>query len=516
MVFYLSCLIDHVAEAASWSAPVPIISETKRISTYVNVADGGSTVFADSSGGLFKLTRATNTPEKLWRRQRIMKHAPPLWPGHSFRSYTTMIAVTDQNGLVESAQIEILADSRTPVYINGSYYVLDNIRATIVETDRFKFITVIEAVDDLNGTNLTVSLRGSTKIHVNPQQTAHERLSRLDTKSSLCAACVPDRMVSGGTVTRLGYNRLVPSTVPDDDLDAVVAYMRTLGRSHASSPSQQPTIYGSGMRVIPAASSSHWPLPVYGKNGIESGLWSSVGDAFSAIKSASECRSTSTISFIEGTTKKTWKFIVESFGQVYQCLLTSAKSLLGAVQWVLCTIGVAAEGVLRFAGLCIEWDDVRRTNDMINNMISLWIKHQVSGLGQIKQDFDKSMDGLCNSLSHWAGIDNWSKLGHVAGKPAAESASNPLKDATPGSSLFQYHYFYNIGAISLKDAILFDENDNVRPPVDIGPFIHALLEALDQEAHMLSDTYDQLSELASKFQTMAVQDILRAIAGILS
>lgn len=102
---------------------------------------------------------------------------------------------------------------------------------------------------------------------------------------------------------------------------------------------------------------------------------------------------------------------------------------------------------------------------------------------------------------------DWDKLGEIAGKPAAESGSNPSKDMMPGSNLLETHFQHNFTEISITDS---------NPPsLDAGPFIQALLDALEKEADTLSGIYHQLQELAGKFHTLGVQSIIKALVGIL-
>lgn len=99
------------------------------------------------------------------------------------------------------------------------------------------------------------------------------------------------------------------------------------------------------------------------------------------------------IKFAERAIKGTWDFVVEVFGQVYKAVVVdTVEGVISAVQWVLHQIQVATEDTFRYVEFLFQWNDIRRTKDVLHNIVSLWTSHQVSELGTIQRDFDRNMD----------------------------------------------------------------------------------------------------------------------------
>ncbi|KAK8219147.1 hypothetical protein M8818_000878 [Zalaria obscura] len=219
-VYYLSCPSDHVSESGSWSTPVPIVYGIERVSAYVNRQDGGNTIFASGGGNLQKLIQATSTSSQMWLAQEIKLAAPLMEKSLSFNSYTTTISLADADNLpVREAELAISAKSRTPVYINGIYYVLGQTPVSVA-TDSTGSVTVIEAADDINGTVLMVSTSASESITINPMDEPFKKLASLDSKDALRGATFPKGIVAGGVLGPTESVHLVSSSVSDDDASA--------------------------------------------------------------------------------------------------------------------------------------------------------------------------------------------------------------------------------------------------------------------------------------------------------
>lgn len=99
VVYYTSCHVDQLANPTSWSAPVPILQGMERITSDINLKDGGNTVFAAGGSKIQKLTQATNTVSKLWHAQPIMLETSPEGKAIKFNSYTSTIQVKGKDDL---------------------------------------------------------------------------------------------------------------------------------------------------------------------------------------------------------------------------------------------------------------------------------------------------------------------------------------------------------------------------------------------------------------------------------
>ncbi|OBU01590.1 hypothetical protein VE01_00561 [Pseudogymnoascus verrucosus] len=184
-VFYTSCAANTVSDPKSWSSPVPILFGIEQISPYVNKSDGGNTIFASGAGKLQKLVQATGTSSKMWQAQEIKLTAPPRQESLSFNSYTTSIQVADEQGLpARGLEIAVSAKVRSPVYINGIYYILQQ-SPTKVATDSAGSITIIEATNSINGTIIAVAVPGAGTTAINPMEKPFKKLAALNSQGSL-------------------------------------------------------------------------------------------------------------------------------------------------------------------------------------------------------------------------------------------------------------------------------------------------------------------------------------------
>jgi hypothetical protein len=144
-VFYLSCKQSDKSNGAKWSFPVPILEGMEEISPYLNLVDGGNTLFASGNGVLEKITQNTASESKLWSVTQISLPAPPQAPPVSFNSYTTTIQLNDANNLpVGNQAVSLSANQRTAVFINGLYYVL-TANPIQVKSNASGMITIMEA-----------------------------------------------------------------------------------------------------------------------------------------------------------------------------------------------------------------------------------------------------------------------------------------------------------------------------------------------------------------------------------
>ncbi|RYO77879.1 hypothetical protein DL766_006320 [Monosporascus sp. MC13-8B] len=201
----------------------------EHISAYTNKTDGANTIFASGGGKLTRLTRASRTNTKVWRSQEITLAAPPDQKPLSFNSYTTTIIVNSKDGLPASdVELEISADSYTPFYINGLYYLVGQ-TPVIIPTDAAGTVTIIEASNDLNATVLTVAIPNDVlSTIIDAMNYAFRKISSLDSESALRDASYPTLTAVGGTLGDPGYSPLVSSSANQGDLQVIASRMTNL------------------------------------------------------------------------------------------------------------------------------------------------------------------------------------------------------------------------------------------------------------------------------------------------
>lgn len=188
-------------------------------------------------------------------------------------------------------------------------------------------------------------------------------------------------------------------------------------------------------------------------------------------------------------------------------LCWTAEAIVGAVEWVYKVVKTPVMDVIHFIEFLFEWDDIRRTKDVLHNIFRFWLQDQVDGIPKAKAAVDGKISGLGQALNQWAGITDWSGIGSVAKEPAADSASNPAKGQTSGSQLLASHFQNHVRELSIVgDSPTFSATDDV---------VNDLLKAISNEGNVLGAVYTQLKELAGKFGSMSVEDVLKHLAVIL-
>ena len=498
-VYYLSCPIDQLSLPGSWSEPVPILSGIERISAYVNMKDGGNTVFATGGGKFVKLSQATNTASKLWRTEEL-KISPqsPKQKSISLNSYTTTIQVSDSaNDLpAKGVTLAISTTSRTPVYINGLYYVLGKTRVNVA-TDATGTVAVVEATEDINATILTVSLgQGMTYTFINPMEQSFQKLTDLGSEDQLRKASFPAETTAGGVLGPTSLKPLVNPSTSESDVQSVAAQLtklKTIYSDVATAPAK------FDMSVIPSTLFLASPIA----SGIFDEVAIAAGDLFNWLRSGVE----HTFDIIYDALSDAWNFVATIAGKVYRVILDTVDAIVGAVEWVFHGIKTAIEDIIHFIEFLFEWDDIRRTKDVIHNVVKLFLQDQIDGIPRAKAAFDGQITAVEQTVNEWAGITDWSSLGDTAAKPATNSTSNPAKGQTSGSQLLSGHLRDNAGDLSIVDnEPTFDVVQNL---------VDDVLAAISNEGEVLCAIYDQLQELAGMFSSMSVESAIKALAGIL-
>lgn len=521
-VYYLSCPDAQVSLPGSWSTPIPILSGIERVSAYSNVADGGNTIFASGGGKLQKLMQATGaSSSNVWRAQEITLAAPPSEKALSFKSYTNAIQVVaddDQNSPLPApgGGVELLLSTKTraPVYINGLYYVLGQTPISI-KTDSTGSVTVIEATDDITGTAINVSVDGGqTWTSISPMDNSFQKLTALGSSvDELRSATIRRGSVVAGGFTGAPSTRtpLIDPATSDTDATALSTSLASLKtvytkvKTSTAPVSQQPISPSSSppSSVVPTtlflASS---PISSLG-----SGLAIAAGDLYRWLKSGVEAA----VSVVKDTISDMWHFIATISGQVYRAALDTVDAVIGAVEWVFNAVKTAIEDIVRFVEFLFEWDDIRRTKDVMHNVVKQYLQNQVDSLPAAKLAFNNQIAAAEQAVNTWAGISDWSSLlGDPASKPCAGTASNPTKGQTPGSRLLTSHFQNNASNLTIAGDQPTINAAAAHDPVDI------LVRAVASEAKVGTAVQELMEQLAIKLDSMSVGDALNAVAAILA
>lgn len=499
-VYYLSCPTSQIALPGSWSVPVPLLTGIEHLSAYVNRVDGDKTVFASGGNNLFKI-EASLTGSKMWKPQKITIAAHPEEKAVPYKSYTSTLQVTDENDLpADKATVSITTPARTPVFINGLYYVLSQTPVQVV-TDRTGSVTVVEATEDINAAVLTVTCNGGSPQEVNPMAKSFKKLTALTTEDAFRRATVPEIITAGGVVGSVPSVPIVDASTSSEDLRGVAAGLDHLQDAYTEvQPGSSLVCFNKG--VIPAT--------LFYSSGSVRGLGDAIaiaaGDIFQWLKSGVEY----IIDIIKDIATDTWHFIARIAGKVYSAVLDTVEAVNGAIEWIFNAIKTTIEDLIPFIQFLFEWNDISRTKHVMANIARLYVQAQVEAIPEARMSFDAGIASLKESLAAWATTD-YSALGDAASKPASSSASNPSKGQTSGSQLLAHHFRNNAENLTIQGDLraLKEVGDGAQEIIDV------LLAALSKEGAVLSETYTQLKDLANKFFDMSIADVLKQLLLIL-
>ncbi|UQC79375.1 uncharacterized protein CLUP02_04854 [Colletotrichum lupini] len=502
-VYYLSCPSSQLGNQRAWSVPVPIMFGVEHMTPYLNRSDGGRAIFTSCSGKLERVTQATGTDAKLWVADEIKLEATePKAKPLEFKSYTTTIQVFDEyEHPAPGVKVSLSTSSRTPVYMNGIYYVVGPAPVTVV-TDATGSLTVVEALQDsINGTLMKVTCNnGEAEITINPMEKSFQTVAALSSEGALRDAKVPTNTVSGGIRGTPTWTTLVEETVSSNDMAKVANSLSKLGTTYGL---VKPT-------VTPRSCMSVIPHTLYTSSSSVDSLGHDVaivaGDLFRWLKSDVD----HFIDIIKDDATEAWHFVATISGKVYRAALTSVEAIVGVAEWIFNAIKTGIKKLMSFVEFLYDWDDIERTKDVLCNMTKQWLNNQVDYLRTAKTEFDVQITHAEKSIEKWAGIKDWgSSLGSKASQPAAASATNPTKGHTSGSQAMMTHFKNHSANMTVVEA----------PPAKkevASGVINDLLDALDKEEANISAVVSQLKDLARRFSSMTVEEILKDLLGIIA
>ncbi|KLP16141.1 uncharacterized protein LW94_13829 [Fusarium fujikuroi] len=497
-VYYTSCQINHLADPMLWSAPVPVLHGIERITSFINLKDGGNTVFAAGANRIDKITQATNTESKLWRAQSIMLEASPQSKPMSFTSYTTTIIVKGPDGhRLTEGEILLSTVARTPVYIDGIYYILSTTPVTVAVGVSGQ-VMVIQATDSIVGSTISVQL-GEAEHVVNPMAISFDKLAKLSTKDALKNAQIRTNTVAGGVTESSGTNSLVLSSVSDSELQATANNMKLLTDTYKVNRSrEQQSSLGMTAPVTSMVVSQGSKV-----SGFEDSIAIAIGDLFNWLKTGVE----KVVDFVKNAATGLWDFVVKIGNDIYRAILDTIDAVVGAVEWVFDKIKTGVSKVLRYLEFLFDWDDIRRTKQVAHNLVKYCLVDMVTGIQTAEGELDECIGEAQKAVAEWSGIKDWSGLGEAASKPPSGHAVDTTKSETSGSQMIMGHLKNQADNITIQGSM--------PEPSLVQGLVDDMIAALEAEGLVFLQAFRQLQDLAKDFSTLSLADILKRLVGIL-
>lgn len=167
------------------------------------------------------------------------------------------------------------------------------------------------------------------------------------------------------------------------------------------------------------------------------------------------------------------------------------------------------QDVIRFLEFLLDWEDIKRTKNVICNIVKLFMQGQIDLIASAKLFFDQEMNGLVTMINNWAGDSSWTDtIGQATTQTLSANCQNPSSGQTSGSQMLSNHYKNNASSLTLV------ENDTADSGVE--ELVDNLLTALENEGKTLTAAYNNLKNNAHEVSSEFLQDSLKQLLAIIA
>lgn len=510
-VFYTQCDIKSVTNPQAWSFPLPIGKATQ-ISPYVNRKNGGNTFFALTANNTVK--KVFQDPiSTIWTSQSISLAAlDPKKAAERVDCYMTRITITDENNQpLPNIPLKLSSAYRMPVHIDNQYIVLDT-EPVAVKSDSLGVVRIVQRTDNMQGAILSLQrAEGGEKIEINPMGNVMTKIAGLSSATALKKAEIVD--FNGK------YKKNLVNGASDADLENAADAIQALVSAY-----HQFTNGDAGSKSAARPGISPTPLVYrihHSPQGIamKSGVMADVGHAI-VVAAGDLCRmlkdaTNYIISIVVDVSKKIWSFIVEIAGIVYTFVIDTTEKVIDAIVAIFNALKTLVIDLLEFLVFLFGWSDIIRTNDVMKNVIRMYLNYGMGETAVAKRVINDGVLILKQSLATFANLPA-PKDNLTFSEPASYTSSQSdyaANDSTPANYL-QDHLLDNIADASFEEtpspSAIGDLTDNL---------IQALKDALEREKSTLNEARALFHTMLfenDKYKSMSVFEILKVSAGIVA
>ena len=495
--------------------PLTLLAGVQQVAPLLGRVDGANTIVAHTAGDELRVgVRSPQTTAWSWRRITLAPSSTSA-PAEKINSYTTRVEVRDEhNQAAANTPPRDHSSSRTHVYINHLYYVVGPTPIT-VPTDAVGTVTIVEAVPRLTGTRFSfVAGDGAARpTEVNPMDKAFKSAAGLNTVEALRSAKITT-YVNG----KRGPQRdLLKPGVSEDTLKAVAALNQRCAAVYddPKKPPQQALLAATTLGTEPFVVPDDAPVVITGDlfqhleaetaarrlRATSQGL--GADEAAAGGLAAGESFWQMLVRWFEDA----WEFVVKIGEAIYRCVLQVIEDVVSAIRWVFDKIVEAIGDLIEFLRFLFEWDDFRRTKEVVKNVTRVFLDHQCDQLSVVRQDFDTTMETIIQALEHWAGVDALPGLGD-AGTGRIGSQGTADGPNAPGS-LLSHHFQGNVQRRFAR------RRPAGRTPRRRPACSRSSSTRCRRRAHTLGEAGDRLRALVQKAPTMSLIDVLKDLVGII-
>jgi len=539
-VFYTKCAIGSETDAASWSIPIPILTEVTQIASYLNTENSNNVIFAHTDGtNLVKLIQ--NPVTTIWDRRNITLPSTDVNDVLSFNTYTTHIQVSREDNLVASNQsVDITATSPISVYINNKFTILSPSVPHNVITDETGTITILQETQEIGAVCYNLRLSGAPDtVDVNPMIKMMDIMEDIKSGDDLGNVTITNadgttqKLVSSDVsagdkaATAQAIQQFVAASknVPrDGNVQGRAKTRKAVLRSYKASSfvASENTIWGMsfnsngslyhsgedalaqfGIQIDTQTDKFLLRSATVQKDDIGNAIVAEAGDIFRWIDHVINDVENFFVKVIDGVAN----FFITIGEELYTFALDCYQTIARAVEFVFKKIKVFIEDLIKWVGFLFKWEDIIRTHDVLKNVFKRGLENSVHQIDVLKEHVDLIFDNLQSRVDSWAGLET--TTGSLSEK-SATAGSCPGKD-DPQSNYGTYHLNNGSTKSTTNTSIINGVTDQLEDLLD------TLASAIETEGDIFVNAYNTFkTQVIDQADTLSIGEILkRSIAIIL-
>lgn len=458
VVFYSRCALGSQSDPTAWSAPIPLLTGVDQLATMLDLSTGASVLYSHTSGQqVVKLQQDPVTTQ--WRQSSILLPALSIDDVCEFYTYTTRVAVVDENQLpLVGQQFTITSTSPCGGYIEDVYMQLSPTIALPVTADMQGSVTIVQETQTLGAICFNLAQGDGSLVNVNPMLATINRMSGIQNGAQLAAVQVTDE--NGNTTP------LVPAGTASGNTDAVAQgiaqFVKTAARlpqNGTSSSGAQSLLSRTAAAPKPfdATQGSVWGIKFDNGNlsyfeGSQQMAAAGLATALPAgklggIGGAIEAFAGDIFKWLEHAIDKVKKFFVQAIGDVthffiqigeklYHFVMEAIDDVAHGIQFILNAIKVAWDKIVQWVGFIFSWNDIVRTHKVLKNIFKCYIAEAIASIATVKADIQAGFTEVQNVVDTWAGLvpDN-----NVSAASLSKNNAPPQGSSTPQANYGAQH-----------------------------------------------------------------------------
>lgn len=538
-VFYTKCILGSETEASAWSTPMPILTETTQITSYLNIQKSNNVIFAFTNGtNLVKLIQ--NPTTSIWDERNIVLPSTDINNVLSFKTYTTHIQVSKEDNLVADNQtVNIIATSPVSVYINNKFTILSPSIPYNVITDATGTITILQETQEISCVSYKVGVSDSSDvIDINPMVKIMKTMEGIKSGDDLGNVTITN---ADGTTQKLISNDIskgekeatamalqqfidISKNLPQDGSIQKNSLDRTaVLKSYEASNfvASEKTIWGmsfdnnssayytgnealSQFSIQKNAATNKFSIntKTVQISDIGDAIVSEAGDILRFIRNSINDVKNFFVQVFDGVTN----FFIIIAEQLYTFVLDTYHTVVSVVEFVFNKIKVFIEDLIKWLGFLFQWKDIMRTHDVLKNVFKRSLENSVDQIDVLKENIGVMFDGIQERIDSWAGLETIT--GNLSEK-STTAGSCPGKD-DPQVNYGIHHLNNGAGASTTDSKITNVVTDQLEA------LLNTLASAVETQGEIFEDAYYNFkTQVIDQIDTLPIGEILKRSISII-